>query len=341
MLQQTARKGCSLVPIAIVFVIMATLSIHRYSLPLPNIRIHGKPLKPQKPIGSSPIPRKIWQIFSTPSDFPASESYKIDPGALGDTTSWLALNPGYEYTLLGGASAEAFVAHHFADDPEILATYRALRNPGLKTDLLRYLALWAEGGVYSDLDTWALRPVDDWVPTPLRVGTGGSRVVRAVVGVEFDQLGGDPWPGFGDEPSYMTHAVQFCQWTLAAAPGHPLLGAMAREAVRRVRGLAAARGTGLAGLGADVTGFEVVTTTGPAAWTDVVFEELRRADPGLGSLRELSNMTEPRLFGDILVLTVDGFGMGQPHSHATNDGTVPDAALVKHNFRHSWLPDVP
>ncbi|KAG6365663.1 hypothetical protein INS49_007274 [Diaporthe citri] len=66
----------------------------------------------------------------------------------------------------------------------------------MKTDFLRYLVILAEGGVYSDLDTWALKPVDDWVPQYLR----GS--VRAVVGIEFDQLDGDFPPGFGDGPSY-------------------------------------------------------------------------------------------------------------------------------------------
>lgn len=58
------------------------------------------------------------------------------------------------------------------------------------------------------------------------------------------------------------------------------------------------------------------------------------------SLRQLSNMTEPRLIGDVLVLTMDGFGMGQDHSHSTNDGSLPDAALLKYNFRHTLVTAV-
>jgi alpha 1,6-mannosyltransferase len=38
----------------------------------------------------------------------------------------------------------------------------------------------------------------------------------------------------------------------------------------------------------------------------------------------------------MLVLTIDGFGMGQPHSNSTNDGSIPAAALVKHLFKGSW-----
>lgn len=71
-----------------------------------------------------------------------------------------------------------------------------------------------------------------------------------------------------------------------------------------------------------------------------MFEQLQKGDPKLRGLKELSGMKEPRLIGDILVLTIDGFGMGQPHSHSTADGSIPDAALAKHGFRHSWLPKI-
>lgn len=253
--------------------------------------------------------------------------------SLSDTRSWLAKNPGFEYTLLGAKAADDFVNAHFSGSPSILHTYHALRNPGMKTDLLRYLIMLAKGGVYSDLDTEALRPVDDWVPEHLR----GS--VRAVVGIEFDQLDGEPWPGLGDEPSYMTHVVQFCQWTLAATPGHPLFTSMVDETVGVIQKLAAANESTISQL--SPTGYEVITTTGPAAWTDVVFRYLQEADANLESLSELSNMTEPRLIGDVLVLTIDGFGMGQPHSQSTNDGSIPESALIKHNFRHTWLPQYP
>ena len=240
------------------------------------------------------------------------------------------MNPGFQYNLLGAEAADDFVNSHFSENQSILQIYHTLQNPGMKTDFLRYLVMLAEGGIYSDLDTLALKPIDDWVPQHLK----GS--VRAVVGIEFDQLDGEPWPGFGDEPSYMTHVVQFCQWTLAAAPGHPLFHGMVDETVRAVRKLSAAKESTVSQL--RPTGYELVTTTGPAAWTDVVFRQLQKADPNLVSLQQLSNMTQPRLVGDVLVLTIDGFGMGQPHSQSTNDGSVPDAALLKHNFEHSWLP---
>lgn len=335
MLLKSWQRGSSLLPVVIIFILTVAFTIRQYDL-LPlrtEILSTDQHRHSSDSTSTSAIPRNIWQIFSTPANFKGTTPFSIDPKSLGDTTSWVALNPGYHYELLGAASADEFVRDRFSHDRSIIDTYFTLRSPGLKTDLLRYLVLWAEGGVYSDLDTWAIKPIDAWVPEHLRDH------VKAVVGIEFDQLDGDPWPGFGDEPSYMTHVVQFCQWTLAAAPGHPLFENIITMSLERIEDLAAAHNTSIADL--DPTGYEVVTTTGPSAWTDVVFEQLQKADPHLQSLKELSDMKESRLIGDILVLTIDGFGMGQPHSHSTADGSTPGAALVKHGFRHSWLPNVP
>jgi alpha 1,6-mannosyltransferase len=82
--------------------------------------------------------------------------------------------------------------------------------------------------------------------------------------------------------------------------------------------------------------FDVMNSTGPAAWTDVIFELLQEYDHSLSTLKDLSFMTEPRFYGDILVLPINGFGMGQLHSESTNDGSIPDDALIKHLFRGSW-----
>ncbi|KAK3936466.1 alpha-1,6-mannosyltransferase [Diplogelasinospora grovesii] len=267
------------------------------------------------------ISRKIWQIMLPPSSS-EGPSYKIDPEKLGDTASWLAQNPDYPYKLVGQKWADAFIGTRFAGDARLLHTYHSLQNPGSKSDLLRYLILSAEGGVYTDTDTVALKPIDVWVPAHLR------RRVRLIVGIEFDQLDGGGW-------AEIPHELQFCQWTIAAAPGHPVFPAMVERSLDTLEYYAG--GHNLTVSQYSPTSFEVMNSTGPAAWTDVVFAQLQLADPEITTLRNLSGMTEPTLYGDILVLPIDGFGMGQPHSNSSSsDGPIPEAALVKHNFRGSW-----
>lgn len=263
------------------------------------------------------VPRKIWQIYlQRTTDGPT-----VTPKELVDTASWLALNQDYAYTLIGSRGADEFVDMHYSRSPEIVNTYHALRNPGLKTDLLRYLLLYLEGGVYTDIDTYAHKPIDQWVPPEIR------SQVRLIVGVEFDRNGGGTWQ---DIPHYL----QFCQWTIAAAPKHRIFPMMVERALSSLEELKEIYRTSLTDL--HPTSLEVMNSTGPAAWTDMVFELLQEADPSLESLEDLSGMRQAKLIGDILVLPIDGFGMNQPHSKSTNDGTIPDNAFLEHHFRGSW-----
>lgn len=132
------------------------------------------------------LPTEMWQIFLTQKD-DQGHLATINPETLGDTASWLAQNPDYHYTLVGSEGADDFVKAHFAGNQSILQTYDALSNPGLKSDMLRYLLLFIKGGVYTDTDTVCLKPIDKWIPEQYRNRT------RVVVGLEFDKLDGPNW----------------------------------------------------------------------------------------------------------------------------------------------------
>ncbi|KAI1429042.1 alpha-1,6-mannosyltransferase Och1 [Xylaria sp. FL1777] len=267
------------------------------------------------------IPPKIWQIMlphpGQPTDAP------VDPQTLGDTASWLARNPGYGYILVSQKEADYFINTHFSGDAKIAEAWRALKNPGVKSDLLRYLMLFIEGGVYTDIDTEALKPIDLWVPEKYR------DQAKVVIGIEWDQLNGGPW-------AEIPHRLQFCQWTIAAAPGHPLFLKMAYHTIHALENFAAEHNTTLDHL--HLSSFDVMMSSGPAAWTEVVLEQLKELDHNVTDVTDFSGMkpTGPRLCGDILILTIDGFGMGQPHSNSTNDNSTPEAALLRHKFRGSW-----
>lgn len=268
------------------------------------------------------IPPKIWQILLPHPEKPAN----VDVESLEDTPSWLAQNPGYNYVLVGQKKADDFINTHFRNDAKVFGAWRALKNPGVKSDLLRYLMLFVEGGVYTDLDTESLKPIDVWVPNKYRNRT------RVLIGIEFDQLDGGSWVN-------IPHKLQFCQWTIAAAPGHPMFMKMAYHAIDILESLATEHGTTLDSL--ELSDFEVVTSSGPSSWTDVVFDQLKEIDPRLEDVTDLSGMkdTGPRLYGDVLILPIDGFGMGQAHSDSTNDDTIPQTALLRHKFRGSWKSD--
>ncbi|KEY69102.1 hypothetical protein S7711_10185 [Stachybotrys chartarum IBT 7711] len=273
-----------------------------------------------RPEGRNLIPPKIWQILLPKK----GNTDPVSPKQLQDTASWLALNTDYSYTLVGERGSDDFVHNHYADNTRILDTFANMPNVGMKSDLLRYLLLQQYGGVYTDTDTIALKPIDDWVPVELR------DQVRLVVGIEFDRRDGGAWAD-------ISHWVQFCQWTIAAAPGHPVFDIMIERVLQSLQDLSEQHGTPIEEL--HPSSFEVMNSTGPAAWTDAVFKQLQIYEPFLNDTKDLSFMTEPVLHGDILLLNIDGFGMGQVHSHSTHDGTIPDLALMKHRFQGSWRGD--
>lgn len=185
------------------------------------------------------IPRKIWQVDPW--------GFKLINGNWLQT--WITKNAGYAYTLMSPESAEMFVCDKFRHNPRLVKTYRSLQSPSLKSDLLRFLILLAEGGIYSDLDTEAVRRAEDWVP---RVAQGRA---RAIVGIEYDQL---------DSPKMapgMYVPVQFCQWTVAGAQGHPLFQLMVDSMIQGIENLAKENRCSVGEL--EPSEEDVLRTTGP------------------------------------------------------------------------------
>lgn len=261
------------------------------------------------------IPRSIWQIYfgTIPHDLENS------------LLAWITKNPDHSHVLMRDDGADAFVKHHYADRTNLRDLFLSLTLPVFRSDLLRYMILESEGGMYSDLDAIANRPVDEWIPEEFRAQT------RAVVGIEYDQLeDAKLWPS-------LVLPVQFCQWTLAASRGHPLMTRIVNNVAESILELARNKSTSVAGL--QPIDDEVTQTTGPVIWTTTVLQSLSAAVGKPITWRNITGITTPRLYGDILVLPIDAFGTGQPHSRSTVGGA--EDALVKHQFKGAWREHAP
>ena len=78
---------------------------------------------------------------------------------------------------------------------------------------------------------------------------------------------------------------------------------------------------------------DILKTTGPYMWSQVVFKSLSRAVNRTVTIEELSGLEEPRLYGDILVFPIDGFSPGIGHS---GSGKHPELTLIRHGFKGTW-----
>lgn len=279
-----------------------------------------RPVQEASLISDIPIPRQIWQIF-----FPPPGTITLEKATFF-SANWISMAPGYTYTLVNDAEASSLISRHFPDRPEIGTTYHALTNPALKSDLLRYLILLARGGTYSDIDSKPLLPLEAWLAPSVRASA------RLVVALEFDVT--------RDRQTDQTvYPVQFCQWTICAAPGHPVLARMVDRAVAGLRDAAEAQGTDLAR--AVLGDKAVLNTTGPVAWSENLLEALRERDGSVKGWLDFARLKEPRVFGDIVVMPIYSFRGDWVDDWGTwlNYWRKGRRALVRHYFKGTWRVD--
>ena len=279
-----------------------------------ELPLKPEPNEPAVPTSGFPakFPKLIWQTASQDG---------IERWA-NKTTTWKEKNPGWKYNLLTDAGATAFVYEQFRNRPAVTSMWTDLQQPVLRADFIRYLAILARGGVYSDVDTSDLVPVDEWIPAEFH-----DKAVNAIVGVEYD-----------DNTYHMfVRPISFCQWTLMAKPGHPIFESAVSRLMSNLDYIARRKRSRLDDLKLEKA--EVLEATGPGMFTDAVMEVLKDQVEHI-RWSTFHNLKKPKLFGDVLVLPVRAFAGGQRHSHSTNPKYGRE--LVKHHFGRSWYrPQAP
>ena len=261
---------------------------------------------------SSQFPRKIWQTSRTsPAGLEVDDRKAI--------LSWVKINQKHRYEIVTQHSGESYVRDKFAHREDIAEIFLDLQDPILRADLIRYLVLLGDGGVYSDIDTMSLKPVEDWVPTLYQ------KDANLVVGIEYDTLGGGRWADW-------TLDLQFATWAILAKPGHLFLEITVNRVIERLKRLALKQERAISQI--KVSFHEVLDTTGPALFTQSVFEGLSYTTGTNFTASNITGLIEPRLVGDVLILPINAFGSGQLHSNSGSPES--DSALVQHLFKGSW-----
>ncbi|KAJ9104808.1 hypothetical protein QFC19_003949 [Naganishia cerealis] len=101
-------------------------------------------------LGEKSGTRNIWQTDAN------SEHAESAPVA-----SWRENGEGWKWMLLNDADAAGYVSKHLKKS-KLKAVWDALPSGILHSDMLRYLVLLIEGGIYSDTDTKRLKPISEW-----------------------------------------------------------------------------------------------------------------------------------------------------------------------------------
>lgn len=300
--------------------------LKNYYTPIGNLR---QRLYEQNTYNSSlPIPKSIYQTWKF------NEKDKIPKKVFNRMQSWILNNPDYNHTLFSDKDMDECVANEFKHVPEIVSAYNLLPKPVLKADFFRYLIIFRKGGVYADIDTINLKPINNWIASNKLVYNEFSNP-GLVVGLEssIERLS---WL------KNFSRRLQFVQWTLQGKPGHPIL----LELIAHITEITLSRAKNnqlLTVLGKSAS-HDVMNWTGPGIWSDEILKYLNKLFHNKEiytnddeyfeyfTQHSLGAFTQPVIIHDVAMLPLTSFCPG-----ANGGGKVSDPlAYVRHCFDGSW-----
>ncbi len=270
------------------------------------------PLHPLAPsiASSTGIPKKIWYKLGR---------YGLEEDFQNWTDTCITQNPDYHPTFLTDESADTWVRKHFASRPDIVSIYTGLSIPIVKADLIRYMLLYIEGGIWSDLDVECLGvPMDSWVPGEFTSKAG------LVVGWEFDAC-------------YKSEEFcQFASWTIMAKPGSRHLLHTINDIVAETKDIMAFYEVPVSEITMDMI-LDIIKFSGPKKLTKSVYASLSKS---MGSVVKpnTQQLVRPKLVGDVLILPGQSFS-AWVHRYNPEFEKVLPPKLVRHHYASSWRND--
>lgn len=187
------------------------------------------------------IPKSIYQINLGQND--------LAPEIEKNIQNIKDLNPTYEYILLNDKDAENLLKEYYNN--EIIEIYNKI-NPiygAAKADFLRYLLIYAKGGIYLDLKSTITKSLDETLNRSITMYLSNGPKEYQNTHPELERFQGG----------------QYQQWHIIAAAGHPLLRRVIKRVIYNIQHYSV-KGFGVGRKG-------VLRTTGPIAFTLAINED--------------------------------------------------------------------
>jgi mannosyltransferase OCH1-like enzyme len=235
------------------------------------------------------FPKKIWQLWKV-------NVLSLEPRDLPRAKSWIDQNPSYRYEVLTDDNDVHYVETVYGprglNRPDIVHMYKSINTKIIKADILRYLVMYAEGGVYTDIDVEALRPISRFIPQHYN-----EIDIDMVIGVEIDQ------PEYINHPILGKKCMSFCQWTFMCKPGLPVMLKLVENIMAWLSEVAKRQNVPVSE--AKLNFDDVITGTGPSAFTEAILEYISTRVGYKVTWETFHNLAESKLIGGVLVMTVE------------------------------------
>lgn len=174
---------------------------------------------PTFPEGQS-IPKHIWRIFITQG----TKKVPLPEIAIQTEQTLRELNPEYKITMVDNQFVEPFIRENYGD---IVWSYYLRIDPSygaVRADFLRYLILYKEGGIYTDLKISVSKPFRETI-------LESDQLLLS----HWDNLPGEEHEGWGHlEGLESIPRGEYIMGVIIAAPGHPFLREVILEVMRNI-----------------------------------------------------------------------------------------------------------
>ncbi|EGX43345.1 hypothetical protein AOL_s00215g81 [Orbilia oligospora ATCC 24927] len=268
------------------------------------------------------IPKIIWQKWKNRIDL--TNVWRQDDYVREGWMTWQVFNKEFEHVVFSDVDAELFVRKEYSHRPDIVKVFTEIQQRIIAFDLLRYLVIYKYGGIYNDMDTMCRRPIDSWFDDFWDYGI--------VVGIECT-LPLDP--GLPEDLQLdnfnLVYAVQFLQWTVMAAPGHPVINRTIEQLVASVINDTREDDGSVQWEIGDLwyEPMAILNVSGPGLWTRTVKQYINEQEGRIVADAEYAAMWDIEIFGDLLLLP-------QAKWAPTNSEQQNEVAFLRHFWRGSW-----
>lgn len=237
--------------------------LHKFTLPRKNIysltAIEDRMAYHFPYRASDPVESNIFQLW---------RSQDVSPEVEELMTRWRDANEDHDYVFLTLQEAEALVVDFLRPTvPEIVDALRFMPHDRLKFDYLKFILIFLQGGVYSDVDTIDIKPIRFWWENSMFK-------TKFWVGVDSD---------YNDEKWFEHYArrLTFNTNIFRAKSHHPLL----RRVIARIAFITFTQKDAIKTMDweqlykqVDSNGTPLVQFTGQLVFTDAVFEYMNELE---------------------------------------------------------------
>lgn len=188
------------------------------------------------------IPRIIHQTFPN----------RVLPGPLQENVDFIKQShPEWEYRFYDDEAMRAYIRSNFGAEVYGLLSKLAPEYKVAWSDVFRYMLMYRDGGVYMDIKSRPVRPLDELL-------VPGRRLITA----QWGMVEGKP---FGRHRElWHVPGGEYQQWHIAAAPGHKVMRHVLLRVLGNIENYSPWRfGVGKKG---------VIKVTGPIAYTKAILE---------------------------------------------------------------------